>query len=74
MVDNQENLLSFQRYTEDDVIYWMGVPKGTSVWYYIQFGDGPQVKAEFIELTKYQLSIVRHYMANNGAICPSLKK
>lgn len=50
MVNIQDNLLSFQRYTEDDVIYWMGVPKGASVWYHAQFGDGPQIKAEFIEL------------------------
>lgn len=50
MVSMQENLLPFQRYTESDVIYWMGVTKGEKIWYHTQFGDGIQITAEFIEL------------------------
>lgn len=50
MVTFQEHLLPFQRYTEDDVVYWMEVQKGTKIWYYSQFGDGPTIVGEFIEL------------------------
>lgn len=50
MVDFQEHLLPFQRYTEDDVIYWMSVHKGTKVWYKSQYGDGVVVEAEYIEM------------------------
>lgn len=50
MVIMQENLLPFQRYTEDDVIYWMGVPSGEKLWYKTQYGDGISITAEFIEL------------------------
>lgn len=50
MVTIQDNLLSFQRYTEDDVVYWMGVEKNAMVWYKTEFGDGPTIEAEFIEM------------------------
>jgi hypothetical protein len=46
----QDHLLSFQKYTEDDVIYWMDVAKGTKLWYHSQFGDGAIIEADFIEL------------------------
>jgi len=46
MVNNQENLLSFQRYTEEDVIFWMANEKRATeepvyLWYKSQFGDCP---------------------------------
>jgi hypothetical protein len=50
MVTIQEHLLSFQKYTEDDVIYWMGVQPGTKLWYVTEFGDGATIIAEFVEL------------------------
>lgn len=46
----QEHLFSFQRYTEDDVIYWMNVTPGTLLLYYTHFGDGSAVNVEFVRM------------------------
>jgi hypothetical protein len=51
MVDLQDNLFSFERYTEDDVIYWMGVAVGTPLHYRSQFGDGGYHNVEFVKIT-----------------------
>lgn len=38
----QDNLLPFQRFTEEQVIIWMRVKKDAYLWYKGQHGDAPK--------------------------------